>query len=282
MRQRLVIIGTVVIALGLLILLNALSYASPTEQTESELTPNRSTYHVGATGTRAFFDLLNESGYRVTRWREPAGKLTGESGRRISTFVMIGTMLRPPSKEEAASVLNWVKRGGRLVIIDRTPELKLLPMPENWNIYVEPPSFPDFVLDPSDTERMTEGSKALTPEIPTLLTRDVHSVRPSRFAASIKISHLLKVNDKGEATPTPGGKVFSVEPESEEDQPDSNRGTVVLDKDTPAEAVNKVSSAPVVHASTTKGALLIDYAYGKGRIVLLSDPYIVSQQRDQA
>jgi len=277
MRQRLVIIGTVVIALGLLILLNALSYAKPTEQAESELTPNRSTYHVGATGTRAFFDLLNESGYRVTRWREPAGKLAGESGSRISTFVMIGSMLRPPSKEEAASILHWVKRGGRLVIIDRAPELKLLGMPENWNIYVEPTSFPDLVLDPSDTERMTEGSSAVTPEIPTLLTRDVRSIRPSRFAASIKISHPLKVSEKGEAKPTPEGSVFSAEPDSEEDQPRPNRGPVVVVKDTAAgAATNQFSPAPVVHASTSKGALLIDYAYGTGRIVLLSDPYIVA------
>jgi hypothetical protein len=124
---------------------------------------------------------------------------------------------------------------------------------------------------------MTEGSNAATPDIPTLLTRDVRSVRPSRFAASIKISHLLKVSDKGEAKPTAEGSVISAEPESEEDRPRPNRGTVVLDKDNPTDALaTEVSSAPVVHASTTKGALLIDYAYGSGRIVLLSDPYIVA------
>ena len=37
-----------------------------------------------------------------------------------------------------------------------------------------------------------------------------------------------------------------------------------------------VSPAPVVHLATSKAPLLIDYAYGKGRIVLLSDPYIVA------
>src|SRR5262249_48818155 len=36
------------------------------------------------------------------------------------------------------------------------------------------------------------------------------------------------------------------------------------------------SPAPVVHLSETTGALLVDYSYGSGRIVVLSDPYIVS------
>ena len=36
------------------------------------------------------------------------------------------------------------------------------------------------------------------------------------------------------------------------------------------------SAAPVVHIGNREGALLVDYAYGKGRIVVLSDPYIVT------
>ena len=35
-------------------------------------------------------------------------------------------------------------------------------------------------------------------------------------------------------------------------------------------------TAPVVHFGEKRGALLVDYPYGKGRIVLLSDPYIVA------
>ncbi len=35
------------------------------------------------------------------------------------------------------------------------------------------------------------------------------------------------------------------------------------------------SPAPVVHIADNNGALLVDYAYGAGRIVVLSDPYIV-------
>jgi hypothetical protein len=37
-----------------------------------------------------------------------------------------------------------------------------------------------------------------------------------------------------------------------------------------------ISPAPVVHLSTSKAPLLVDYPHGKGRIVLLGDPYIVA------
>ena len=36
------------------------------------------------------------------------------------------------------------------------------------------------------------------------------------------------------------------------------------------------TAAPVVHIGNSEGALLVDYAYGAGRIVVLSDPYIVA------
>ncbi|PYS76599.1 MAG: hypothetical protein DMF66_13840, partial [Acidobacteria bacterium] len=39
------------------------------------------------------------------------------------------------------------------------------------------------------------------------------------------------------------------------------------------------TGAPVVHVKDGRegeGALLVDYAYGRGRVVVLSDPYIVS------
>jgi hypothetical protein len=39
---------------------------------------------------------------------------------------------------------------------------------------------------------------------------------------------------------------------------------------------NEVSPAPVSHFTTEDGALLVDYRFGNGRIILLSDPYVVS------
>ncbi|HEX6730462.1 MAG TPA: hypothetical protein VF074_10645, partial [Pyrinomonadaceae bacterium] len=36
------------------------------------------------------------------------------------------------------------------------------------------------------------------------------------------------------------------------------------------------SPAPVVHVADEQGALLVDYSYGAGRIIILTDPYIVA------
>ena len=71
MRQRIGIIITILLAVGVLIAINSAAYVSEDEKEDSELYPNRSTYNAGATGTRALYDLLSESGYKVMRWREP-------------------------------------------------------------------------------------------------------------------------------------------------------------------------------------------------------------------
>ena len=70
MRQRLVIFITIALVIGVLIALNATSYVSPEQKTDSEVSPDRSTYNGGATGTRALFDFLSETGRKVVRWRD--------------------------------------------------------------------------------------------------------------------------------------------------------------------------------------------------------------------
>jgi len=122
MRQRLGIIITIVLALGVLIVINSIAYVSEEEKQDSELVPNRSSYNAGATGTRALYDLLSESGSKVMRWREAPEKLLGDSGRQVQTFVIIGNTPISVAEDEAISLLLWVERGGRLVIIDRRPE----------------------------------------------------------------------------------------------------------------------------------------------------------------
>ena len=84
-----------------------------------EIAPNRSTYHSGPTGTRAFHDLLNESGYKVIRWRETPEKLLGGFGVLISTFVVVGQMQVPFTEDEAKALHQWIALGGRFVLIDR-------------------------------------------------------------------------------------------------------------------------------------------------------------------
>jgi len=60
MRQRITVILTIVVILGLLVLVNAVTYVKEQKVNDSEFTANRSTYHSGPTGTRAFYDFLSE------------------------------------------------------------------------------------------------------------------------------------------------------------------------------------------------------------------------------
>src|SRR6266850_614746 len=137
MRQRLGIIVTIVVAIGVLILINSAAYVSKEEEKDSEYSPNRSSYNAGATGTRALYDFLSESGYNVMRWREAPERLLGSDGDQVRTFVIVGPPRISIDEEEAKSLLGWVKRGGRLVIIDRRPEEDLLPASGGWKVTTE-------------------------------------------------------------------------------------------------------------------------------------------------
>ena len=57
MRQRLTIILTVIVILGALVVLNTITYVKKEKPLDSEVNPNRSTYHSGPTGTRALYDF---------------------------------------------------------------------------------------------------------------------------------------------------------------------------------------------------------------------------------
>src|SRR6478672_5748345 len=142
MRQRLIIIVTLVAVVAVLVLLNAASYVKVEPARDSESTPNRSSYNAGATGTRALYDFLHESGYQVARWREPTASLLSFNGPKPATIVVVGNTRVPFSKTESKELLHWVETGGRLVIIDRTPDQKLLPASGDWSIQAHPMNFP--------------------------------------------------------------------------------------------------------------------------------------------
>ena len=266
MRQRLGIIITIVLVVGVLILINSAAYVAKEEKQDSELAPDRSTYNAGPTGTRALHDFLDESGYPVMRWREPPDKLLGTSGQKVQTFVIIGRPIISVDKEEAKSLLLWVERGGRLVIIDRRPEDSLLPRSGEWKVTTE---YLEFAFaDPARVDQMTEGVKPVQPSQPTLLTRDVDSVMPSRFFAAIKVfasSKDGKLEADQESSANDDADSFDEPP------PEARSGDTIS---VPTSA--GVSPAPVVHLQTSTAPLLVDYPHGRGRIILLSDPYIVA------
>ncbi|MEP6921796.1 MAG: DUF4350 domain-containing protein [bacterium] len=261
MGQKLTIFVTIVLVVGVLIVINAATYESKEDRPDNEVAPNRSTYHAGPTGTRALYDLLSESGYRVMRWREVPGRLLSDNQLKVETFVVVGDTPLAFDQEEAESLLLWVAAGGRLVLVDRNPEARLLPASGEWKVDTELSGVAPYTVDPAKTDEMTANVKPVHPVQPTLLTQNVDAVLPSRLAAAIRfapktkekaggISETVLGNDGGETAPAPE----------------------------PGGATNPVpaSPAPVVHLADSRGALLLDYPHGAGRIIVLSDPYIFS------
>jgi Domain of unknown function (DUF4350) len=269
MRQRIAIIATIVLVLGVLIAINAASYQSDDERPDIELAPNRSTYHSGPTGTRALYDFLSESGYPVMRWREAPAQLLSDTQQRVQTLVIIGDTPRLIDEDEARILLLWVGRGGRLVLVDRSLEAQILPVSGGWMVATEPGQLPALSVNPGNVLEMTEGVKPIQPVQPTLLTQSVESVMPSRFAANITLnwSHIETKKASDQLT-----EILQDEFEYEPSPTPEPAGP-------PAAAPDKAiqtSPAPVIHLGDSPKALLVDYPIGDGRIVILSDPYIFS------
>ena len=265
MRQRVTIILTFVVIIGLLVILNSATRLKQEKVQDSEIIPNRSTYHNGPTGLRALHDFLSESGYKIIRWREAPKKLLGESGKLVTTFVVVGQTQIPFSEDEDDSLHDWVAAGGRLVIIDRKLN-DLAPSSQGWRISAHALEEPNYDIDPASSSKMTDGVTALQPVQPTILTSSVQSVMPSRFAARLKIVPPAEKGGGG-VGPPPAGRASTVR--SSEEQ-----GSEPPAPQAPAAILS--SPVPVVHIADKNGALLVDYSYGAGKVVILSDPYIVS------
>lgn len=278
MRQRLTIILTFIVIIGALVVINTVSYVKQEKLQDSELVPNRSTYHSGPTGTRALHDFMSESGYKVIRWREAPEKLLGQAGNNIATFVVIGPTQLPFSEEQQKAVAEWISRGGCFVVITRELELAHDAPPGGWTITSRTTDFPNFDTDPANGAQMTENVTALEPVQPTSLTHNVTSVLPSRFAARIMLTPTEPAASKvAEKAPTP---ILGGADEDEFYEDEETTGSASEEPPPPAAvpepSVEERSTAPVVHIADKNGALLIDYAYGLGRIVVLADPYIVT------
>jgi len=307
MRQKLFIFLALIFLIVALIGLNAASYVQQEKVPDSEFNPNRSTYNVGATGTRAFYDLLAETGRNVTRWQEPPSALLSNGKNMPGTFVIIGEIKRKFEDNEIKQLLEWVSAGGKLVIIDRVPNKDLIATTANWNVSVVTDELPFLGINPSDQKQMTDRVNAGKPTQPTVYTTNINGIQPSRFASSVRIerfseNHSTK-NKIVKTTPTPFtyGTPKTSDEEYDEDAPMiakptptiSKKGTgegsgigngSVTSKTPPiitakeADVPFEVSAltAPVVHLANDKKNLLVDFPFGAGKIVFLTDPYIVS------
>jgi hypothetical protein len=283
MRQRLAIVLTIAIVLLLLVGLNAASYVSVKNEPDSEFNPDRSTYNAGATGTRALYDLLADSGRKVMRWREqPATLLNASGSSSPATFVIIGKTRAPFEEEEAKNILKWVESGGRLVLIDRRPDARLLPPSENWRVSTGAQALPGSSVNPARPEEMTAGVALVRASQPSALTRNVEAVLPSRYAGTINVSEVNTppAAEAGASPPITARDDDEETYESDEQPPPppASLPEATNASSNPSKASGQIltSPAPVAHLEDYRGAMLVDYPHGAGRIIVLSDPYLVA------
>jgi hypothetical protein len=273
MSQRLAIFITIALVLILLVALNAASYVRIEKISDLEHEPDRSTYNAGATGTRALYDYLHESGREVIRWTQKPEALLNEQRMQAGTFVIVGATIVPLEDEDADDILKWVERGGRLILADRRPHYRLRPASGHWNITTEATQYPAADVLADNPEQMTEGVEPVRAGQPTLLTRKVDSVMPSRFAARLSIY----VQEEEKATAKQNNEhdetVYGEEGVSGDESPLPPPPVPVESK---AINASSASPAPVIHISDKSGGLLVDYKYGAGQIIILSDPFIIA------
>src|ERR1043166_2208197 len=271
MRQRLIIIVTLIAVVVVLVLLNAASYVKVEATPDTEIWPDRSTYNAGPTGTRALYDFLHESGYDVTRWRESTASLLNSSGPKPASLVVIGDTKIAFTKVESKEILLWVDSGGRLVIIDRSPQRMLLPQSGAWEVHALMSNFPWNDLDPTDFEAMTKEVKAIAPSQPTAFGRNIETIMPSRFASALTFVR---------ATPVKKGKHSNSNSAESDESSDDDESDFdpepKVEISTSPENASGISPAPIASFINERGAVVAEYPHGKGRIVLVSDPYLVA------
>ena len=231
--------------------LNAASYVQKEKTPDNEMMPNRSTYNAGATGTQAFYTLLFETGRKAVRWLEPPAALLTAKANKPAVFVVVGSLRREFTAAESAELLQWVSEGGRLVLIDREPPKELVTTTANWKLTINYNEQADvFAVDPSDQKQMVRDVMATKPVQPTLFTQGVNAVQTSFCAASVELERFYEFRDDDASPPPRSARPLTVESPSQ--------------------------TAPVVHFAWDGRNLLVDVPYGSGKIVYLTDPYMIS------
>lgn len=298
MKQKLFIILAFIVLIMILIGLNAVSYTQKDTLPDSEEFANRSTFNSGSTGTRAFYELLAETGRNVVRWQENPAALLGAQNKP-QTFVIIGATRRDITDTENLQILRWVSEGGKLVIIDRNPNKDLIATTANWSVSTIPSKDFFYSINPADQQQIIEKTEAAKPVQPTIFTRGVNAVQPSRFASAIKLdffgdddSSVIKTAPNTtqyhlQSEPPPPAKQASprVSPSIEIDEnnlpPPMEKAVPSVSpfpiiETNPKEIDSIALNAPFVHLANNQKVILADFPYGLGQIVYLTDPYIVS------
>jgi len=244
LKQKIFILGFLILLVSVLAGLNAASYTQKEKTPDSEVSPNRSTFNTGATGTQAYFSLLSETGRKATRWQQPpAALLTASANARPAVFVITGNIKRAFSEPDTVQLLRWVSEGGRLVVIDREPPVGLAVTTASWKLEFENEArFDIFDVDPSDQTKMTADTPAIKPVQPGIFSNSVNAVQPSRLASTVNIERIAPGKDERK----------------------------------PSTIESPTDSAPLIHFASADKNLVVEAPFGSGKIVFVTDPYIVS------
>jgi hypothetical protein len=232
MRGYLGILICAVVVLAVLVGLSAVGSVQFDQPPETESNPMRSSYNAGPTGTRAFYQFLEDSGARVSHWRESYQTLE----RRNQNGILIAVGPFPDQNEvpdsESDALRSWVAQGGRAIIISRTPRAQF----DDPRIAVRSTDHPPPI---DDDDIVDDNSQSLLSQ-PTDLTRGLQGLALSKFAERMRFN-----------SPRPPGQSPRTLPE-------------------------RVLEGPVVHIGDEAGAVLADFDLVKGRVLFLSDPFVVS------
>jgi len=268
MKQKALIIVGIFTLVFVLIILNMLSKKNFDKSPDNELSPNRSSYNTGGTGTKAFFDLLMETGKNPIRWQEPVSRL---KNNKVKVFLVI----EPPKRfttEEIAELLDWTFNGGELILIGRTkPQIEDFLKSRYWAVEVFPDRSYFSKIDPYDL-KLTKDVQAAKPALPSVYSRGVNAVQPSILASNFSLLSLVEENQTSASE--------SKQSNSEE-KPSEKQGN--LPKKVFEEKIKNLrdlpihqSAIPIIHFANDKTNLMVEFPFGSGKIIYLSDPYVVS------
>ncbi len=297
MRRYFGVTITIIILIVVIIAMTAAGNIQFDRPFESEFAPNRSSYNSGPTGTRALYQLLEDSRMPVSRLRENYSSLNTEAKDAVLVIVGPFQFGLKPSEEETAALRNWISSGGRALIISRSPIDEF----RDKSIHSEPPEeLPNWQSPPE--QFIYDKSDELIAQ-PTELTRNVRGLALSGFASRMKFQNPEKEEETEEAEKTDISVVAEL-PEKKE-QGEADKPGIVVEKEAEEpvektvkevgeEPVDKVAEesggatdkieeysmaalhAPVIHLGDNKGAALADFKYGEGRVIFLSDPFVVA------
>ena len=256
MRRYFGIIIISLIVLGVIIALSAAGSIELDRPKESESQPIRSSYSTGQTGTRAFYQLLEESGRPVARWRDNYFKLERKAKEDLLIVIgpfQWGSIISP---DEALALQKWVSEGGTVLIVSRYPVEQFGDPVIHSKIIVKNPMWkgpPESLID-------TAGDVYI--QQPTDITKNLRGLALSFLATRMNFyppERDLPFDEESQKAPTPGSARSTPSPEraNEEDY-------------------TRILYAPVIHLGDKDGAILADFKYGKGRAVFLSDPFVVA------